>query len=1227
MPYTWSIISGSLPAGMSLNVATGEITGTATANANSAFTVRVAAAAGATAEKTSALIAHDAPIIVTTSLAPGVTAVAYSQTITASGGSGSYTWSVVPGTLPPGLSLVQNGNAGQISGTPSEIGTYTFTIRVTDSDGLIATKQFTVAVSSLTIITTQLASGITGFAYSQTLAAAGGTTPYTWTISSGSLPTGLALDSTTGVISGIPSSSVTYGFTVQVADANAASSTKDLSITIHDPVGAYQQGGSYVAAQKVIFKPLEGVMVYCTTDGTTPVISLSNICAGPIVISHSLTLKFFAADALGNKGDLKTENYVITGGGSLAWGNNVSGQLGDGTSGTNRLTPVYVNGLTGIVATAGGGSHTVALKNDGTVWAWGNNDSGQLGDGTSGANRQTPVQVNGLSGIITIAAGTSHTIALKNDGTVLAWGNNDSGQLGDDTSGTNRLTPVPVSGLTGVADIASGASHSLAIKKDGTVWTWGNNDSGQIGDGSFGTNRLTPVQVNGLTGFVAVAGGVSHTVALKNDGTVWTWGDNDYGQLGDGTSGTNSAIPIQVNGLTEVITIAAGASHTASLKNDGTAWAWGNNDSGQLGDGTSGTNRLTPVQVSGLLSGAALAGGDNHVLTITPSPLVIETATLQYGLIASPYSRNIAVSGGLAPYTWSVASGNLPDGITLDGAIGTLSGTPTTAGTSTFTVRVTDKALNTVTKQFFLTVYETLAITTSSPLPSGTACATYNQILAATGGLIPYNWSVTGGSLPDGMALDNATGVISGTPDTTGTFTFMAQVKDANGQTSSKQLSLAISNPLAIPEQALAFGIVGTTYSAALTVSGCFPPYTWSVVAGSLPAGVALNSSTGELSGTPTTSGTFCFTIQAADSISVTATRQLCITIYDRLTITTSSLSGGMVGTAYSHTLVAAGGKTPYIWSIAAGSLPAGLTLDSTTGIISGTPTAAVTSNFTVQVTDANSTTNTKALTISINYAPLVITTASPLPDGMIGVLYNLTLTATAGKAPYTWSMTLPSGVILTSSTGVISGTPSVAGMFSGTVQVTDANGSTATKVLTVTVYPQLAVTTTTLPYGTVGTAYSQTTTASGGKTPYTWSITSGSLPASLTIAAATGTISGTTTAAGAFNFTVQVMDVDAFTATKALSITIYDPLSITTSSLPNGNRGTAYSQTLAATGGNTPYTWSIASGSLPGGLKLNTTTGVISGTPTKAGTFSFTAQVKDANATTATKALSIIVQ
>lgn len=258
--------------------------------------------------------------------------------------------------------------------------------------------------------------------------------------------------------------------------------------------------------------------------------------------------------------------------------------------------------------------------------------------------------------------------------------------------------------------------------------------------------------------------------------------------------------------------------------------------------------------------------------------------------------------------------------------------------------------------------------------------------------------------------------------------------------------------------------------------------------------------------------------------------------------ITTTSLPNGTQGTGYSQTLSASLGPIPYRWSVDSGTLPAGLTLNPNTGVISGTPAAMGTSTFKLLAVDASNEPASRNFSITIDPPPLSIATVS-LPSAMQGSAYSASLTATGGTTPYTWSIasgSLPSGLSLAGSTGVISGIPTAVGTSSFTVQVSDANLQTATKALSITVNPPPpAITIASLPNGTQNTAYSTTLTASGGTTPYTWTLVSGSLPVGLTLAASTGVISGTPTATGTSNFTVQVSDASSQTASQALSITI----------------------------------------------------------------------------------------
>src|ERR1035438_164330 len=324
-----------------------------------------------------------------------------------------------------------------------------------------------------------------------------------------------------------------------------------------------------------------------------------------------------------------------------------------------------------------------------------------------------------------------------------------------------------------------------------------------------------------------------------------------------------------------------------------------------------------------------------------------------------------------------------------------------------------------------------------------------------------------------------------------------------------------------------------------------------------------------------------------------------------------SSLPNVAVNVLYSAAVHVTNGTgtPPFTWSITTGSLPAGLSLDSGTGAITGTPTTIVNATFTVQATDAKSLTGSKSLSINIRGA--VSITPPTLPGGTVGTPYNATLTATGGVLPYTWSVSsgsLPAGLTLTGNadhTATISGTPTLMGTSTFTLQVADNETPPATGTsgpLSIFIEGLVTITTTSLPDGNVAIFYDSQLRATGGMTPYNWAITSGTLPPGLSLTAATGVISGTPTTTGSYPITVLVTDseITPATATGTFTITINPtpPLQITTSSLPAATQGVYYSNPVAATGGVPPYSWSLSSGPLPAGLTLSGT-GVIAGTPT----------------------------
>jgi Putative Ig domain len=324
-----------------------------------------------------------------------------------------------------------------------------------------------------------------------------------------------------------------------------------------------------------------------------------------------------------------------------------------------------------------------------------------------------------------------------------------------------------------------------------------------------------------------------------------------------------------------------------------------------------------------------------------------------------------------------------------------------------------------------------LAITTTS-LPDGTVGQAYSRFVQATGGTSPFTWSIVPGTgtLPANLTLNSASGGISGTPTAAGTSSFTVRVADARGQSAMQALSITINLPAPpnITTTTLPAGTIGQAYSQPLQVAGGTAPLTWSIVVGNLPAGLSLNQTTGVISGTPTAAGTSSFTIRVQDAGGLSDTQALSITI--NLTappqITTTTLPGGTVGQSYSQTLHATGGIGALTWSLAAGALPAGLTLNPA-GTISGTPTNPGTSNFTVRVVDTFNQSDTQSLSLTVSVV-LAITTTS-LPNAKEGQAYSTILQSSGGIPPLSWSVTppLPNGLNLNPATGQITGTPAAA--------------------------------------------------------------------------------------------------------------------------------------------------------------------------------------------------------
>ena len=286
------------------------------------------------------------------------------------------------------------------------------------------------------------------------------------------------------------------------------------------------------------------------------------------------------------------------------WGSNSSGQLGLGNT-TAYSSPKQIGSLINWDSIGSGAYHMLAIKADGTLWSWGYGANGRLGLGNI-TDYSSPKQVGAYANWLKVAGGGEHTLAIKTDGTLWAWGNGTDGRLGDGNAFTTLNSPVQIGSLTTWSKITGGAYHSVAIKTDGTLWSWGFNSQGQLGDGTI-ASRSSPVQIGALTTWSKVAGGSQHTLAIKTDGTLWSWGYNILGQLGGGSTRSS---PVQVGSLTTWLDVASGAYYNSfAIKTDGTLWAWGRNNEGQLGNGTT-TDENSPIQVGALTTWSQIAGGN-----------------------------------------------------------------------------------------------------------------------------------------------------------------------------------------------------------------------------------------------------------------------------------------------------------------------------------------------------------------------------------------------------------------------------------------------------------------------------------------------------------------------------------------------------------------------------------------------------------------------------------------
>ncbi|HEV7307776.1 beta strand repeat-containing protein, partial [Ensifer sp.] len=560
-------------------------------------------------------------------------------------------------------------------------------------------------------------------------------------------------------------------------------------------------------------------------------------------------------------------------------------------------------------------------------------------------------------------------------------------------------------------------------------------------------------------------------------------------------------------------------------------------------------------------------------VTIAPSssPLTVTPASLPTPAISSPYSQTLTTTGGTAPYTYALTGGTtLPPGLTLS-AGGVISGTPTGSGPYNFIVRVTDSTTptpHTYDKSYNPTIAAPVIDVTPDNPPDGGVGVPYSMQFTASGGTPGYTYTRDSGTLPTGLSLSSS-GLLSGTPTAAASFTFKLKVQDSTTISTggvhflAQDITVTINSfpPVTLSPasgSALSAGTVGTAYSQSVSATGGSGTISYTVTTGSLPAGLTLNGATGAITGTPTAAaiGTANFTVTATAATSGSASANYSITVSAPPVVLTpannTALSSGTVGVSYSNTSISAtGGVGAITYAISSGSLPAGLAINPSTGAITGTPTNAAygTATFTVRATAATVGQDSKTYSITIAAPPVVLTPASgALAGGVVDMTYpGASVTASGGLGVISYSVSagaLPDGLTLSSTTGAISGTPTAAGYgtknFTITATALTAGSATANYSILITAPAMTLTAGGALAGATAGTPYSDTSiTAANGLGTVTYAVTSGALPAGLSLDPSSAAITGTPSIAGPYNFAVTATDMHSRAATESYSITV----------------------------------------------------------------------------------------
>jgi uncharacterized protein YhjY with autotransporter beta-barrel domain len=1233
-------------------------------------------------------------IVVNPGSLPALTAgTLFSQTLTSTGGTAPYGYSLSSGALPVGLTL---SAGGVLSGTPTQRGSYTFSVRSQDALGDFATKSYTgtVLVPALTI-TPATATAVQNVPFSLNIGVSGGVAPYSFLheVVGGALPPGMALSST-GVLSGTPTTIGTTNFQIRVTDSSTGP-------------------GSYFELENFSF-----------TVTTPPTVSIA-VAPATVAEDGAANLVYTVT----RSASLATPTVVnLTTGGTATSGTDYAGGVttvtipANATTATITIDPAVDAAVepdeTVILTVAAGTGYTVGapsaatgtIQNDDVVNLTINDVT--VTEGNSGTvNAIFTVSLSAPAG----PGGVSFDIATAN---------------GSAASGTDYVQQS----LTGQTIPAGSSTYTFNVAVTGDVL----NEASE----TFFVN------VTNVTGATVTDGQGLGTIT--NDDALPSLSVNDV-TLTEGNAGTVNAVftvtlsapsgqTVSVNYATANGTATQPADYTST---SGTAIFPIGSTTQTIGVPVIGelvpeANESFVVNLSAATNATIADNQGTGTITNDDVPVTVSPTSLPGGTVAAAYSQTITASGGAAPYSFAVTAGALPAGLTLSPG-GSLTGTPTAGGSFDFTVTVTDSSPVpgpfSASQAYTLTIAAPTITLPTTTLAGGTLGSAYSaNITAATGGTSPYSYTVTAGAIPGGLTLNSGTGAITGTPTALGTFNFTIRAADSstgtgpyaatqsysisvtdvapnasnssatvayNAAAANVSLSLSggaptslaigtapahgtatvsgttisyqptagyagpdsfsytatnsggISTPATVtitvqdPVVAITAGgslsaSVGSSYSQTFSFNGGAQPWSGYQVT-NLPAGLSItgsNANSVTVSGTPTQAGSFNLNVSATDS----STGNGPFTIGQAFTLTVAAPTLSLAPAAgtltapyaqsFTQSFSATGGTGSYSYALT-GTLPAGLNFTGDT--ISGAPSVPGSYAVSVTATDTAATGAGAPFSVTQNYtiqvpSPTITVLPATLPDPVLGNAYVQNIGATGGAISYDFAVTagrLPNEIFL--SGGTIAGTSYEVGTFNFTITVTDGYGQSGSRAYSLTIAPPVltmtpAPGTLTAPYAT---AYNQAFAASGGSGTFGYALT-GTLPAGLSFSG--NSISGTPTVPGSYNFSITATDLTVtgtgapFTITQNYTLDVPSPaIAVGPTSLPGGTAAASYSQTISATGGVTPFGFTVSSGVLPAGLSLSTG-GVLSGTPTAVGSFAFTITATDANGQSGSRSYTITI-